>query len=164
MTTKTLRIKSGTHNVIAAKPRPYAMAELQRRYREYLDALNVAQQSAMVQPLTLKQAASHGERVEAIINGIEKRGNVLLTMAMREAGMEGYIGKWTLAIDRHPMRLLSDASIGKVRFVLIHDAKNKWKGNILKCPLLSIMRMEFPTQWLVMSTEQVKRQMRQRLE
>lgn len=162
-TTRTLRIKSGSYNVMTSKPRVNLMTELAQQYEEYQRLLSYLTSNDRVLPTTAKALSQQTNRLEATIGAIEKRGNVLLTMALREAGMEGYIGKWTINIDRDPKRMLSDATIGKVRFILVHDHKHRWKGNILRCPLLRIMRMEFPTDWLHMSTKQVQQQMCQRL-
>ena len=134
------------------------IATLKKHHDAYRDHIEQLQQPQLSMQ-TLKNAMASGKRTEAIISSMEKRGNILLGMALDVAGLQRYAGKWTLQIDRNPQRILEDAQDGNIRFILQYDHKNRWKGNILHCPLLKIMYMSFRTEWLTMPTKKVQKEM-----
>ena len=118
------------------------IATLKKHHDAYRDHIEQLQQPQLSMQ-TLKNAMASGKRTEAIISSMEKRGNILLGMALDVAGLQRYAGKWTLQIDRNPQRILEDAQ----------------DGNIRHCPLLKIMYMSFRTEWLTMPTKKVQKEM-----
>lgn len=157
----TITIKKGQYNVMMGRPAKtrHMVSMLLESFTSYRSLIDQLQQAQRLSPLLLKQAATNSNRAEAIISAMEKRGNVLLNMALEVAGMKRYIGKWTLQIDRDPKQILLDVAEGNIRFILSHDYKHRWEGNIRQCPLLKIMRMSFRTEWLHMSTKKVQQEM-----
>ncbi len=122
---------------------------LRERYASYRGAIETLYTSDRVLPQTVRTLASESNRIAASFRVMEKRGNELLAIALDVAGMQKYIGKWRLQIDNDPGRLIEEAiDSGNVRFILCYDHDHRWKGNILKCPLLRIMPMNFPAKWL----------------
>lgn len=136
----------------------FAIQAMHDQYRNYV--LNLSPRHVDIPKL--KEA----HRLAAIIVKkmalVEKKGNKLLQMALKECGMEQ--PTWTLSIDKS-YNYFDGLGIanGTVRFTLNIPNKDKWKGNIRHCPLFKVMKLEFPVAWLWVSDARVREAMRNRL-
>lgn len=136
------------------------MEVLRERYASYRGAVETLYTSDRVLPQAARTVASESNRITASLRAIERRANQLLAIALDVAGMDEYIGKWRIQIDSDPARLIEEAiNDGNVRFILCYEHDSRWRGNILKCPLLRIMRMSFPVKWLHQSRTQTLQEM-----
>lgn len=101
------------------------------------------------------------ERMQDTIRMMSRRANAILDTAMKAAGLEEYVGVWsiTLRINPYMLTMFTDKHDDiTVRFSLNMNGK-KYKGDIKKCPLFKIMNFYLPLRWLDMQPYKLRKEM-----
>ena len=101
------------------------------------------------------------ERMQDTIRMMSRRANQILDIALRVAGLDEYVGVWsvTLHVNPYMLTMFTDKHDDiTVRFSLNMNNK-KYKGDIKRCPLFKIMNFYMPLRWLDVQAYKLRKEM-----
>lgn len=143
---------------------PYSerVTEILHEGRELLTKVgHVNGQQSIEDAIRLLDAAkSHAERVQENFKALDKRGNQILRLVMKECGVEG---RWKMEFDPRQSIISTLMPRGVMCFSLSVPASFRWKSRFRECPVYKVLPMEMPIVWLDMTSQQLRQEIQQRL-
>jgi hypothetical protein len=102
----------------------------------------------------LDEVEQHAQRVRDEIKQLDKRGNAILSLVMKECGIKE---PWALSFDQKFSDIRKHTANGRIRFTLLVPKNSKWKSSFSQCPVLKVLPMEMPIEWLDMKPAQLRK-------